>query len=328
MKLTIPIIIALLLTVVFVQGAGSGGGGDSGSSYSGGGSSKIIDIASATKEIEVTMQKGEFYTLRLDDSYSLFIRNFNEAEATLVLATKPSQVFNVKLGETHEIDVNNNGTADISFTPDYIISDKSIKTTFSPKTTQLESKKQLEEKTEQGLLCGDKPTRKERVECRLSLSEDELKYEYELRFLPEECIPLEGEQKASCIKIYKSVQSCWQFRNDQARVSCVKNQLNFKGVSEEIKACTSLKAEEKSNCIEAVKNNVFTITKFKMYNLEEKAEELMEEGKISSNEGISFISEVEGKKIEFNNATTIAEKRQIIADVNKLWNEFLKKITT
>ena len=62
------------------------------------------------------------------------------------------------------------------------------------------------------------------------------------------------------------------------------------------------------------------------FSRKQKAEILLEEGKASPDIVADLITEIEGKKIEFNLAGSIAEKRQIISQVNQLWKEFLKKI--
>ncbi len=63
--------------------------------------------------------------------------------------------------------------------------------------------------------------------------------------------------------------------------------------------------------------------KFRFYDLEERAEEMEELG--VSEELISeFVTNLEMKKQEFNNAKTKEERKQIILDVRKLWQDFIK----
>ncbi len=324
----------ILLIIPLASAAGGGGGGDYGGGSSGGGSN-TLELTQSKTSIDKILKTGDYYTLKLKtkESYDFFIKSQSSSEIKIVIA-EPLQEITIPVGSSEEIDLNQDGTADILFEAKQAITEKTtqitIKDTFERKPKQ--GKEQLKEKAqesiqnqEQQLLCGDKLTRRERVQCRLNLKKEEFEYEYSLRFLPEECIPLAENKKQRCIQIYKDVQQCWEFKNDQARVSCVKTQLKFKGVSEEIRECTPLKEEEKRNCIESVKENVFTIIKFKMYNLEEKAEELLSEGKAQEDAVTSFIAEVEGKKIEFNQAQSIYGKRQIISAVNKLWKEFLNE---
>src|SRR3989344_4969029 len=324
MKKILTLLIILLMTP-FAYAAGYGGGGG------GGGSSSTLEFTSSKNSIDKILQTGNYYTLKLKDksSYDIFIRNQDENKIILVIATTPLQEITFVLGSQKEIDLNQDGVTDVLFEASQIIQEgKRIQVAIKDNFERNQKKETFQpaKAPEQQLLCGDKPTRRERVKCRLDLDKEKLEYEYELKFLPEECIPLAENKKQKCIQIYKDVQKCWKFSQDESRGSCIKTQLKFKGVSEEIRECTVLKREEKSKCIDDVKENVFTITKFKMYNLEEKAEILLEEGKASPDIVADLITEIEGKKIEFNLAGSIAEKRQIISQVNQLWKEFLKKI--
>lgn len=337
MKKFLAIFLALLvIPIAYAAGGGGGGGGgssggDSGGGYSGGGgSSKTLEFTASKNTTDKILQTGSYYTVKLKDksSYDFFIRSQDAQQIILVIA-EPFQEITIPLGSSAEIDLNQDDTPDVLFEAKGVISpgkttQLEIKDSFERKPKEEKQPPQQQPQQQTGLLCGDKPSRRERVQCRLDLEEEEFKYEYNLRFLPEECIPLEGKQKARCINIYQSVQQCWKFSQDEARVNCVKNQIKFKNVREEIQVCVLLPPEERSSCIENVKENVYTIIKFKFYNLEEKAEELLEAGKVSQDAVAGFITDIEGKKIEFNNAATIAEKRQIIAAVTKLWKEFLK----
>jgi len=314
--------------IPLVYAAGGGGGGGYGGSGGGGGSGNTLEFTESKNIIDKILQTGDYYTLKLKDrsTHNFFIRSQDPSQVVLVIA-EPLQELTFPIGGSTEIDLNQDGTTDILFQAKAAITQKTtqveIKDSFERKSKEESQNKQQPTQQPSGLLCGDKPSRRERVQCRLDLEKEEFEYEYKLRFLPEECIPLEGKQRARCISIYQSVQQCWKFPDTPARVNCVKNQIRFKNVREEIQSCIMLPAEERKPCIENVKDNVYTIIKFKFYNLEEKAEGLLEEGNVPQDAVAQFITEVEGKKVEFNLAATIAEKRQIITAVNKLWKEFL-----
>lgn len=71
---------------------------------------------------------------------------------------------------------------------------------------------------------------------------------------------------------------------------------------------------------------MFTLIKFRFYNLEYKAQEIMEKYNISESLVVDFISSIETKKQEFNNASSIEEKKQIIKDVSNLWRQFIDQV--
>ncbi|QQG38983.1 MAG: hypothetical protein HYS32_00775 [Candidatus Woesearchaeota archaeon] len=180
--------------------------------------------------------------------------------------------------------------------------------------------------TGEGLLCGDLATRTERVKCRLNLVEEEYEREYRLQYLPEECRALQGGEKGKCISTYKSVQTCWTHKETGEGVGCVMKQINFRGISEERRICNELNGDAKKECADKLKENIFTVIKFRFYNLEERAEEFLEEGKIAEEEVIVFIDAIEGKKVEFNSVSDIEGKKRIVMEVKDLWQEFLGKV--
>jgi len=177
-----------------------------------------------------------------------------------------------------------------------------------------------------GLKCGDMAARADRVRCRLNLEDENYARENELLYLPEECRDLAGEMKNNCINLYKKTQRCWQFPVGETRLGCVRKNLNLGRVlSTEIKTCDG-KGTERSQCISDVREKTFSLVKFRLYDLEERAEKLLEEEKVSEDEVVSLVSKLEEKKVEFNNAATIAQKKEIVLQVREIWKEFVKKI--
>lgn len=164
------------------------------------------------------------------------------------------------------------------------------------------------------LKCSELRTARERIKCRINLP-----FETELNYLPEECRELAGLQRARCVTNYQTVQRCFEFENDVAKVDCAKKNLVLTIVAEEKSKCAN-----NTTCIDELKGKVFDLVKFRIYNLEYKAQELKEKG-VSEELILDFITAAEQKKVEFNNAQTIAEKKQIVQDVIKLWKDFVKK---
>ncbi len=178
----------------------------------------------------------------------------------------------------------------------------------------------------QGLKCGNLAAREERVRCRLNLGEQEYARENELLYLPEECRELTGDRKNNCINLYKKTQICWEFPVGEPRIQCVRENLNLgRNLSSEIKGCDG-RGTERAQCISDVREKVFNVIKFRFYDLEERAEKLLEEKKVSQDDVVSLVSKLEEKKVEFNNASTIAQKRAIILEVRQIWREFVSKI--
>ncbi|MEK6809463.1 MAG: hypothetical protein AABY40_02210 [Nanoarchaeota archaeon] len=162
----------------------------------------------------------------------------------------------------------------------------------------------------------------DRVKCRLRLR-DEQADEYE-NFFPEECKARDDQE--ACLQVYKAVQECWDFPNGAARIACVKRQLKLKEILIEQANCNALDAGKRENCNQELREKAYGLIKFRLYNLEEEAEELMEEGKLSEGEVTVFVVTMEESKLAFNKATTKEERRAIILQARKAWIKLMKKV--
>jgi hypothetical protein len=96
-------------------------------------------------------------------------------------------------------------------------------------------------------------------------------------------------------------------------------------ISEEVKTCQSKKGQEQVACKTALKEKVLYMIAFRFYDLETRAEELGNRG-ADLNAIADFETTVELKKQAFDKALTNAERRQIILDVRKAWQEFINKV--
>ena len=89
--------------------------------------------------------------------------------------------------------------------------------------------------------------------------------------------------------------------------------------------CARLTFELKKQCFNSLKEKAYTIIKFRFYNLEERAEEYLEEGKVSEEDVVVFVDALEGKKVEFNDAS-LDRKKEIVLEVKTLWQDFKVKL--
>lgn len=178
----------------------------------------------------------------------------------------------------------------------------------------------------QKIQCGNKPTLRERISCRLNLAPPGAARELELQYLPEACRVKTGEKQKDCIKLYKSFQPCWSIKEGGERFSCARNVLKLGPVlSEEIKTCQEKTGADQAACKSQLKERVLYLISFRFYDLETRAEELGNRG--ADLQAIAdFETTVELKKQEFDKAQTNAERRQIILDVRKAWKEFINQV--
>lgn len=167
------------------------------------------------------------------------------------------------------------------------------------------------------LKCGGYLDLRDRVHCRLDLREEQAD-EYE-NFFPEECRSWEDQQK--CVQLYRAVQNCWELSNSVARISCLQGKVGITNVREQKSGCEGDQA-----CLQALRENVYTLIKLRLYNLEEEAEEWMEEGKLTTDEVTDFVVRMEESKVAFNQAQSKQERKQVIMQARQYWLELVKKV--
>ncbi len=172
------------------------------------------------------------------------------------------------------------------------------------------------------LKCSNLASLNERVACRLDLSENDLKKELEIAYLPEECRNInDNKKKDECILLYGSSQKCWILPIGDAREGCLKNILNIKDIQTQKQDCNN-----NQECLGNLKNNVYALIKFRFYDLEERAEELYEKDIIDKNKAADIIAKLEEEKVKFNEAKNKDERKQIILDTKKLWGDFITNL--
>ena len=170
--------------------------------------------------------------------------------------------------------------------------------------------------------CSTIDAMRERIKCRLQLKE-----ENEYDYLPEECRALVNESREKCVANYKKSQNCWVSDKDSERFRCAKNAFGLAGTVADQKAqCDNLTGTNRSGCILELRDRVDAVVKFRIYNLEEKAQRLMEKGLATEEAATNFITQMEQQKQNYNAAQTVAEKKAVVKGVQRQWKEFISNI--
>ncbi|MBI3037057.1 hypothetical protein HYY73_04910 [Candidatus Woesearchaeota archaeon] len=167
--------------------------------------------------------------------------------------------------------------------------------------------------------CSTIDTMRERIKCRLQLKE-----ENEYDYLPEECRAQVNESRGKCVSDYHKSQNCWKSLKDDERFDCAKKSFGLVGTVASQKAvCDGLTGQNRSDCILQLRDRVDAVVKFRIYNLEEKAQRLIEKGLATEEAATNFITQMEQQKQNYNDAKTVAEKKAVIKGVQRLWKEFI-----
>lgn len=184
------------------------------------------------------------------------------------------------------------------------------------------TEKKVEESKGEELKCSGYMSIQDRVKCRLNLRENE-EDEYE-NFYPEEC--KERQDSKQCLQDYRAVQSCWKFDRGEDRINCVKKQLDISSIKEQKQACEVLEQSSKGQCIADLKRKAYGLIKFRLYDLEEEAEEMLEQGVLSEEDVAEFVVKMEQSKLAFNKASSKNEKKRILLEARKYWINLMKKV--
>ena len=206
--------------------------------------------------------------------------------------------------------------------------------TPAPTSVAPEQKKELATSLSSGLpplrthFCYTLPLLKQRVECRLGLSEQDLAAEYAKQYLPEECRALPKKKQADCVTRYKALQPCWEKDLGEERAICAREVL---GIADDIptvrKSCVALPKKEQSQCLTSLRQQAYNLVKFRFYELNERVENFLKEhDTIDGRAGIQFIVTSELNKQKFNNTRSKAQRLQIIKNERVGWKQTVRAL--
>ncbi|MBI5229735.1 MAG: hypothetical protein HY981_00290 [Candidatus Magasanikbacteria bacterium] len=177
------------------------------------------------------------------------------------------------------------------------------------------------------LQCGNTSSMKARIECRLKLSAEAVAQELAIQYLPEECRALKkGATRIACVVRYKALKPCWEKPEGEERFACARGVLKLGPVmSEEVKTCKGKKGKEQVACKAAVREKVFSMVKFRLYDLSERAEEMREKG-VSVKTVSQLVYSMEFVKQQFNRASSAGARRAQVAKARSSWKQFVSVV--
>lgn len=149
-----------------------------------------------------------------------------------------------------------------------------------------------------------------------------------MQYLPEECRTIgDSAVRDQCVELYRKLQVCWEFPVGPDRIGCVKKIIKLGDVATEVTACNRLPKNEIADCSITLRSKVWSLIKFRFYDLEERAEELLERG-APLDAVANFVAAQEAAKERFNLATTKEQRRAIILEVRAAWRQFVQTVST
>ncbi len=174
--------------------------------------------------------------------------------------------------------------------------------------------------------CGSKSTTRDRVLCRLNLAPAGLARESQIEYLPEVCRTREGDERDECIKYYKNFKGCW-VKTGEERFDCAREQLELKDEIPAMRAaCEAKGGDQAADCSKELREHVYWLILFRMYNLEQRAEDMA----TSKGIDLSLVADLDvaviDAKVAFLNADSHEARRAVILGLRDTWTAFMKKI--
>jgi hypothetical protein len=160
---------------------------------------------------------------------------------------------------------------------------------------------------------------RERIRCRVRLPETH--EARSLPYTPEECRRVGGAPRQQCLANYDATAFCFTHPADSAREACARGALGLRPLAEMLEECRARTLAARDDCLQGLRTRWFWVIKFRIYNLEYKAQELIERG-VSEDLAVDFIALLEQKKIDFTENLDFEPKKRVLREVAQAWAEF------
>jgi hypothetical protein len=201
------------------------------------------------------------------------------------------------------------------------------------------------------LHCGQKKDQKERVACRLdvynaklseSVRKDRLsmiQLENKDAYFPEGCRRGNESWQENCKKRYKAIGPCWYDDNYNRNDSEYKSKNSYEGgrvigclksklqLPDRLLPIETYCKDKDASCPEEYKKAVHDLIVARFYDVEERAEILLEQGRATQENAVEFITFIGEQKIAFYDATTKEERKTVIQKVIDQWKIFTNSLT-
>jgi hypothetical protein len=133
----------------------------------------------------------------------------------------------------------------------------------------------------------------------------------------------DATEREECITRYKAFTPCWSIPAGEERFACARNILALKPtVAQSLAACLDNGADA---CKRSVREKVLYMVKFRMYDLNQRAEELANRG-ADLGAVAALETTIETEKQKFDLATSTGALEQSISSVKTAWRQFVEQV--
>ncbi|MBI3231542.1 MAG: hypothetical protein HYZ51_00465 [Candidatus Doudnabacteria bacterium] len=178
-----------------------------------------------------------------------------------------------------------------------------------------------------GLRCGQLLELKDRIVCRLGLTEEQYKQEVQIQYFPEYCKTEDTETgQQVCIQLYRDFSTCWAMPFGDKRMACGKKIIGFEDVNKQVAVCLATTGQSRTTCALELKEKVEKFIIFELYEMEARAEDLLRMGKLSLEKTAEFDLFVETSKAEVEKGNSLKKWKIILKNAQSRWQELIKDV--
>ncbi|MDD5110081.1 MAG: hypothetical protein PHI63_02605 [Patescibacteria group bacterium] len=175
------------------------------------------------------------------------------------------------------------------------------------------------------LPCQNLSALNERIRCRLQLPKSALGQASPQTF-PEECRQNgDSAVREQCVDLYRRLQPCTLPSGSPERIACAQQVLRISDVAAAMATCKEKPADLQMDCRNTLRDQVWTLTKFRFDDLALRAEQLLKHG-ATLDAVVEFTAAVENAKQHFNLATTKEQRRAIIMELRAAWQQLIQTL--
>lgn len=174
------------------------------------------------------------------------------------------------------------------------------------------------------LQCGDLPSLRERIACRLKLEPAGIAREDEILYMPELCRAAPDDAaKSACIALSRAFDACAAIQSVDGRADCARNAV---GLGADLKAqdvaCREMDEPAKTDCLTALRKKVYDLIIFRLSDLGARTEAFSKNG-VPDGVIVDFRVKAEEAQAAFRAAATKDDRRKAILDLRAAWQAFL-----
>ena len=134
------------------------------------------------------------------------------------------------------------------------------------------------------------------------------------------------EEQEECIDRYRAFNACWEVPEGEERLACARETLKLTlPISAEVERCAKGVGSAQDECKHEIQDKVRYMVVFRFYDLEQRAEALIDRGADFA-AVVDLETLIEEKKQQFYEVETKEEMHAIIRDVRVAWSDFVYRV--